>query len=97
MIRHIVMMKWRHGTTDDQVAAVVNGLSTMPDLIPGIKRYEYGSDLGLNDGNNHFALVADFESVDDFRGYSVHPEHLAVIDGAIKPIIESAVRVQYEI
>ena len=63
----------------------------------GILRYEFGSDLGLGDSNFDFALVADFASLDDYEAYSSHPEHIAVIQQAIRPIVAEAQRVQYEI
>ena len=97
MIRHTVMMRWQDGTTDEAVSQVLAGLNTMPDLVPGILRYEFGSDLGLGDSNFDFALVADFASLDDYEAYSSHPEHIAVIQQVIRPIVAEAQRVQYEI
>ena len=97
MIRHVVMMQWQDGTSDEQVQAVLDGLGTMPDLVPGILRYEFGTDLGIREETFDLVLVADFDSVDDFDTYSSHPEHLAVIAASIRPIVDTAVRVQYSV
>ena len=69
----------------------------MPDQVPGIVKYEFGDDLGTSEDNFDFALVADFDSVEDYETYASHPEHLAVIADAVRPIVAAAARVQYEI
>jgi hypothetical protein len=91
------MMKWKDGTTSDQVAAVEAGLGTLPALIDQIRRYEFGPDLAMSEANFDFVLVADSDSVADFQTYSSDPDHLAVIESAIKPIVSEVVRVQYEL
>ena len=95
MIRHVVLLKWKEDTTDAQVQVVRDGLGTMPDLVPGLLRYEFGSDLGMKDGNADFAIIADFASAADYERYANHPDHLEVIGSAIEPIAASVHRVQY--
>jgi hypothetical protein len=41
------------------------------------------------------ALVADFDSEEDWRAYQGHPDHLALVDDLVKPIVMEAIRVQY--
>lgn len=95
MIRHVVMMRWQDGTTDAQIQAVHDGLAAMPDLVPGIISYQFGSDLKMGEDNADFVLVAEFDSVDDYKVYTTHPDHLAVIEASIRPIVDSLTRVQY--
>ncbi|MFG1698005.1 Dabb family protein [Nonomuraea sp. NPDC049309] len=94
MIRHIVLFTWSDDATDEQKAAVSEALKTLPGLIPQIKSYTYGEDAGINQGNYDFAIVADFDSVDDYLVYRDHPEHQAVIAERIKPIVASRAAVQ---
>lgn len=97
MVRHTVMLRWKDGTTREQVASVESGLGSLPAIISEIKRYEFGPDLGLADTNFDFVLVADFDSVEDFKMYATQPDHVAVIEMAIAPIVAEAQRVQYEL
>lgn len=94
MLRHIVCFQWRTGTPDESVQAVVDGLLALPDVIPEIRRYDLGHDAGLSDTTHDMALIAEFDTEDDFRTYVSHPEHRRVVDERITPILESIVRVQ---
>lgn len=94
MIRHVVLLKWKPATTDEQIRAVEDNLGRMPGLMPFIRRYELGRDLGVI-GSHDFAIVADFDTIDDYRDYAEQPDHLAVTRELIGPILESIARVQY--
>lgn len=97
MIRHIVFFRWKEGTTDSEVAAVAEALSTMPEVMDFIRRYEMGADAGISQGSADFALVADFDNEEDWRTYGAHPEHRRIVDEMIAPIAESIDRAQYRI
>jgi Stress responsive A/B Barrel Domain len=97
MIRHVVMFRWRTGTTPDHVAAVEEGLGKLPGEIPEIHRYTFGADLGINVGNFQFAVVADFQSRDDYLVYRDAPVHRALIEEKIRPNIEDRTAIQFEI
>lgn len=97
VFRHTLMLRFTDDATADQKQAVLDGLASMPQRIDVIRRYEFGIDLGLGDGNPDLALVADFDSEDDWRTYSNHPDHLAMIKSAIAPVAKEAFRVQYEV
>lgn len=97
MIRHIALLTFADGTTDVQVQSIADALSTLPALIPELASYAIGSDLGLNQGNASFAVVADSRSVDDYVVYRDHPEHRRIITQLIAPVLASRVGAQYEI
>ena len=61
-------------------------LAELPSLIPTVRNYTFGSDVGVNDGNFDFAIVGDFDSVDDYVVYRDHPAHQAFITECIAPI-----------
>lgn len=93
--RHVMLMTFKAGVEPGQVDAALAALATMPDKVPGIRRYEFGLDRELLDDNADLALVADFDSEEDWRAYATHPEHLAVSDAFIAPIKGTMIRVQY--
>lgn len=97
MIRHVVCFRWNEGTGPEQVAAVEAGLAALPDAIPELRDYRFGSDLGLREGNGDFAVVADFDDEDGWRAYNTHPEHLRVIEERIRPIVAERLAVQLRV
>lgn len=96
-MRHTVLLRFKPGTTEDQIQAVLDGLATMPERIDLIRRYEFGRDLGLMEGNPQVGLVADFDSVEDWKSYQAHPDHQVLVNEIIAPILESMTRVQYQL
>lgn len=96
MIRHVVLIKWKDETDPNQVEAVASALAEVPALMPFIRRYEMGEDLGVI-GSHDFAIVADFDSIEDYRTYADHPDHLAMSAKFIAPILESMARVQFRV
>ncbi|GGO60396.1 Dabb family protein [Nonomuraea cavernae] len=96
MIRHVVLFTWSEDATDEQKARVAAELRELPGLIPQIRAYTFGGDLGVNQGNHEFAVVADFDTVDDYLVYRDHPRHLAVVTDHIRPILAARAAVQIE-
>ncbi len=96
MFRHVALFVWIDDATDEQKAAVVEGLRALPGTIDSVRDYRIGADAGLAVGNFDFAVVADFDDVDGFVAYRDHPEHQAVLAERIRPILASRAAVQYE-
>ena len=74
MIRHTVMFRWTPNWTNDQRVAVENALGELPGVVPTIRSYHFGSDIGVNEGNFDFVVVADFDDVEGFLVYRDHPD-----------------------
>ncbi len=89
------MLRFTRESTEEQKKALFKGMAKLPDVIPQIRRYEFGADLGLGDANPDMALVADFDSEEDWRSYNTHPAHQVVLNELIAPITQEAIRVQY--
>ncbi len=60
VLTHVALFTWKSGTTDEQILELSAGLAALPGLIPEIKRYRFGPDAGLAEGNVDFGVVADF-------------------------------------
>ena len=91
------MFRWTPTWTDDQRVAVENALGELPGVVPTIRSYHFGSDIGVNEGNFDFVVVADFDDVEGFLVYRDHPQHQRVIAELIAPVIETRNAVQYEL
>jgi hypothetical protein len=95
MIRHVVMMRWAPGATAEQQQRVATELGRLPALVPSLRDYRLGADLGVNPGNFDFAVAADFDDVDGYLAYRDHPEHRAIIAEFIQPIVAERAAVQF--
>lgn len=95
MLRHVVMFRWRPSTSPATVDAIDTALAGLPDIIEAIRSYRFGADVGLNDTNFDFAVVADFDDVAGYEAYRDDPTHQAVIAELIAPEIAERVAVQY--
>ena len=97
MIRHVVMFRWKEDIGAGDIDTVVAGLRTMPDLIPEIREYRFGPDLGINETNWDFVVVADFATTEDYTTYREDPRHRALIAEQIAPRLAERASVQYDI
>ena len=92
--RDVCVPRRRHRRADHRDR---RGTRRPPGQIPEIRDYRFGPDLGINEGNHQYAVVADFDSVDDYLVYRDHPAHLTVIAEAIRPILAARAAVQFAI
>ncbi len=95
MIHHVVLLKWKPGVSEETVAAVTEGFSKLADSIDEIAEYSFGKNMALAGSNFDYALIAKFNSLEEFERYTVHPEHQNFMDTLTTPIVESYGAVQY--
>jgi len=97
MIRHVVLLKWKENTPLQAIRELNDAFATLPALIPEIRQYQHGPDLGLYPGNADYLLVADFDSEQDFKSYVTNKKHREVMQNFSLPILESFHSAQFEI
>ena len=96
MFVHTVQFKWKPGITEADLDGIRGALTALPEQISEIKHYVFGSDAGVSQGNFDFAVVAQFENVDDWRVYNEHPAHDAVRKNVLGPHIAERAAVQFQ-
>ena len=97
MIVHIVTFRWKQGIPTEHVHDVQTQLKEFAATLPEIRSYRCGTDVGASDmGNFDFAIVAEFDTVDDWRVYDKHPRHEEIRAGVVRPWIEERAAVQFE-
>ena len=94
MITHIFMLELAEGATDEQVQHFADGLDELVPQLDMIRGYLHGRDLGLVDGTWDYAVVADFDSPEDYLAYASHPLHVELGVNRSRPIIGRSARVQ---
>jgi hypothetical protein len=97
VVRHVALFRWKPETSAEAGSKGEAALHRLPATIPCIKSYRFGRDLGVQDGNADFALVADFTDQDGLTTYANHPDHQAVIQDLIRPILAQREAIQYVI
>ena len=96
MFRHVVMVKFSDDMTEDDRAALRAGLGRLPEVIPGIRAYRFGDDVGINEGNFDFVVTADFDAADGYLAYRDHPDHQKLVAELLGPFVTKRAAVQFD-
>ena len=97
MIRHVVLLSWKQGVSQDQIDEVTAAFRALKDEIPEIVSYSFGQDAGIFGGNADYALVADFENEADLKAYVKHPRHQELMADITGPILASFQAIQFRV
>lgn len=76
-VKHIVLLKFKDGTTEEQVGKFFDDVLDLSENIPGIVDYVSGSNSsteGKNQGLTH-GFIMTFTDAAARDAYIVHPEH----------------------
>lgn len=92
-----MVFRWKPEATEEQRQRVSTELARLPALVPTLMLFEFGSDLGVNEGSFDFAVFAGFDDMDGYLAYRDNPDHRAMIRDHILPITESRAAVQFEV
>jgi hypothetical protein len=96
LLRHVVMFDFNDDSTDAEIQTVVDAFAELPNQIPQIAAFEYGTDNspeGLADGLTHCFLVS-FKSEEDRAAYLPHPAHQEFVK-VLKPHLKKVVVIDY--
>lgn len=97
MIRHVASYTWKEGTGAADIQALSEALARLPGLVPDIRAFHFGPDLGVVEGNADFALVADFDDLEAYQRYRASHPHQRLITHLLQPILESRSGVQFTV
>lgn len=88
MVRHIILWKLRDDLTDEEKisvkAEIKAGLEGLTGRIPGLLEIKVHTE-GLPSSNADLMLESCFTDQAALKGYSIHPEHVAVADNKVRP------------
>ena len=88
MVRHVILWKLKEEFTEEKKQAVKaeikEGLESLKGKIPGLLSIRVYTQ-GLPSSTADLMLDSEFESVEALKGYSEHPEHVAVAKGKVRP------------
>ena len=100
MIKHIILWQLKEEYSDEQKKeirqGIKEGLEGLQGKIPGLLEIKVNKEF-LDSSNADVMLDSAFESVEALKGYAVHPEHVAVADGKVRPYTANRVCMDYEV
>jgi len=97
MIKHVVLLTWKEGVSQEQIDAVTVEFRALGEEIGEVSGYEFGQDARIYRGNADYALVAEFKNEEDLKAYVVHPRHQELLARVTGPILKSFLSVQFSV
>lgn len=97
-IKHVGFLKFKEGTSEEQIENIFSELMDISESIPGIEDYVSGpnnSPESLSDGFTH-AFVMTFTDANARDAYLPHPEHEKFKTSAL-PHIEKVMVLDFEV
>ncbi len=99
MVKHVILWTLKEEFSDAQKAdikkGIKGGLEGLKGQIPGLIDIKVNIDP-LASSNCDLMLDSSFEDEASLKGYAVHPAHVAVADGKVRPFTSSRVCMDYE-
>jgi hypothetical protein len=100
MVKHIILwtLKDEYSTEEKEKikAGIKEGLEGLAGKIPGLLRIQVHTE-GLSSSNADLMLDSLFEDEASLKGYSVHPEHVAVANGKVRPYTATRTCLDFEV
>lgn len=99
MVKHVILWQLKDELTEERKTAVKEdikaGLEGLAGKIPGLVDIHVYTD-GLASSNADLMLDSSFEDEESLKGYAIHPAHVAVADGVVRPNAKLRVCMDYE-
>ncbi len=99
MVKHVILWQLKDELSAEEKqqvkAGIKEGLEGLKGKIPGLLEIQVNIE-GLASSNADLMLDSVFEDEAALKGYAVHPEHVAVADGKVRPYTKSRVCLDYE-
>ncbi|MCD8350339.1 MAG: Dabb family protein [Planctomycetaceae bacterium] len=98
MVRHVVMLQFKEGQNESEqrtaAETIKADLYKLKDIIPGITAFTVVIDP-LPTSNMNFFIDSRFDSAEALAAYTIHPEHVKVLDH-IKTVMHNRACIDYE-
>ena len=98
MVNHVILWKLKDGLDDPAAvkAAIKAGLEGLKGVVPGLLEISVRTE-GLASSNADLMLDSSFESEAALKGYAVHPAHVAVASGKVRPFVQTRLCLDYQV
>ena len=100
MVKHIIVWTLKEEYSAEEKAdikrGIKEGLEGLKDKVPGIVEIKVYTD-GLASSNTDLMLDSSFVDEEALKGYSVHPEHVAVANTKVRPFVKQRSCFDFEV
>lgn len=100
MVKHVILWTLKEEYSDQEKqqikAGIKEGLEGLAGQIPGLLEIHVQTE-SLPSSNVDIMLDTTFESAEALQGYSVHPVHVAVADGKVRPYTATRSCMDFEV
>ena len=100
MVKHIILWQLKDELSAEEKVAVKvgikEGLEALAGKIPGLTEIKVQTE-GLASSNADVMLDSSFVDEAALKGYAVHPEHVAVADGKVRPYTKTRLCLDFEV
>lgn len=101
MVKHIILWRLRSELSDaekrEKALAIKQGLEGLKGQVPGLLDIHVQVEGRLESSNADIMLDSTLDSVEALKGYAVHPAHVAVANGIVRPNTELRTCLDYEV
>ena len=100
MVKHIILWQLKDELSVEEKQEVKKGikegLESLAGKILGLVEIKVQTE-GLASSNAEVMLDSTFEDEDSLKGYAIHPEHVAVADGKVRPYTKTRLCLDFEV
>ena len=68
------MYRWSDAVDADHIDRVREAFDALPRRVAGIRRLDHGVDVGVTDGGFDYLVIAEFETIAEWRTFRDHPD-----------------------
>ncbi|MBQ7766654.1 MAG: Dabb family protein [Lachnospiraceae bacterium] len=99
MVKHVILWQLKDELSVEEKnevkKGIKEGLENLAGKIPGLIEIKVQID-GLASSNVDVMLDSSFTDEEALKGYAVHPDHVAVADGKVRPFTKTRACMDYE-
>lgn len=100
MVKHVILWQLKDELTAEEKANIKQEMKvSLEDLvgkIPGLVEMKIQIEA-LESSNAEVMLDSTFEDEASLKGYAIHPEHVAVADGKVRPYTKARFCLDFEV
>jgi len=96
VILHLATFVWRDGVTTKDIEPFMDALAELPGQIPELRKFVFGPDLNLREGNGDFGVWAALDGPDAFAAYVANEPHQRAVRDLAMPFAERRTAVQID-
>ena len=100
MVKHIILWQLKDELSAEEKGnvkkGIKEGLEGLAGKIPGLVEIKVQTE-GLASSNAEVMLDSTFEDEAALKGYAIHPKHIAVADGKVRPYTKTRMCLDFEV